>query len=376
MKSIKILYFTIMFCFPLLSFAQVGIGTTNPDASAMLDINSTSSGLLVPRMTQAQRLAIPSPAEGLLVYQTDYTSGFYYHSSTTWVFLPGSNAGGWELTGNSGTDPSVNFVGTSDNVALQFKVNNTPSGIIDPNYYHTAYGYQSFSSYDNDNINNWDDHNTAFGNNSLGSLISGNHNAAFGESTLASMQDGDDDVAIGPYALSNNVDGGDNTAVGAHALEFNEGGNDNTAVGWHALEFNVNGYDNTAMGAMALDGNVNGNVNTVVGAYSMYLNDAGSENTSFGYAAGYQNYGSSNVFLGFQAGYSEPGDNKLYIANSGTNTPLIYGDFLAGKVTVNSVLRVAPQSSAPASPTEGEIYVNSTLHHIYCFLNGAWVQLD
>ena len=53
------------------SFAQVGIGTTTPNASAILDITSTSKGLLPPRMNTIQRNAITSPAEGLVVYNTD-----------------------------------------------------------------------------------------------------------------------------------------------------------------------------------------------------------------------------------------------------------------------------------------------------------------
>lgn len=64
-------------------YAQnVGIGTNTPNASAQLDISSTTKGLLVPRMTQAQRTAISNPAQGLLVYQTDGTTGFYVNRSS------------------------------------------------------------------------------------------------------------------------------------------------------------------------------------------------------------------------------------------------------------------------------------------------------
>lgn len=64
------------------AFAQVGIGTNTPDASAALDVASTNKGLLVPHLTAAQRTAISQPATGLLVYQTDGTPGFYYNNGT------------------------------------------------------------------------------------------------------------------------------------------------------------------------------------------------------------------------------------------------------------------------------------------------------
>lgn len=66
--------------------AQVGIGvpTANIDASAQLEVASTTKGFLAPRMTETQKNAITSPAAGLLVYQTDGTSGFYYYDGTTW----------------------------------------------------------------------------------------------------------------------------------------------------------------------------------------------------------------------------------------------------------------------------------------------------
>lgn len=64
---------------------KVGIGTTSPDASAILDIASTSKGVVFPRMTSAQRTAISSPTTGLIVYQTDSTEGLYIYKSTGWV---------------------------------------------------------------------------------------------------------------------------------------------------------------------------------------------------------------------------------------------------------------------------------------------------
>jgi len=77
--------------FSLATQAQVGIGNTNPDASSVLDITSTSKGLLAPRMTTLQRLAITTPANSLLVYDTDLKSFYYYDlPSTAWVSLNSS----------------------------------------------------------------------------------------------------------------------------------------------------------------------------------------------------------------------------------------------------------------------------------------------
>ncbi|MFV8376296.1 hypothetical protein [Flavobacterium sp. LB1P62] len=62
-------------------FAQVGIGTVTPNASSVLDVSSTTQGMLTPRMTTAQRIAVVSPADGLIVYDTDLKS-FYHYNST------------------------------------------------------------------------------------------------------------------------------------------------------------------------------------------------------------------------------------------------------------------------------------------------------
>lgn len=66
------------------TYAQVGIGTTSPNPSSALDIESTDSGLLIPRMTTAQRTGIATPAEGLQVYDIT-TSSLWYYDGTSWV---------------------------------------------------------------------------------------------------------------------------------------------------------------------------------------------------------------------------------------------------------------------------------------------------
>src|SRR6476661_4011937 len=80
-------------------------------ASAMLDIKTTTKGLLIPRMNSSQRTSISSPATGLLVFDTD-TNTFWYYNGAAWTNLSGA---GWFLTGNSGTNALNNFLGTTDN---------------------------------------------------------------------------------------------------------------------------------------------------------------------------------------------------------------------------------------------------------------------
>jgi len=87
----KWFFFLAAFIFSIATadtFAQngVSIGTGSPaDPSSMLDITSTTKGVLVTRMTSGQRTAIASPANGLLVYQTDAPAGFWYFNGSTWV---------------------------------------------------------------------------------------------------------------------------------------------------------------------------------------------------------------------------------------------------------------------------------------------------
>ena len=78
----------ILLFITLYTTAQVGIGTKIPEPSAMLEVKSNTKGVLISRMTESERTAIKTPATGLLVYQTDGSAGFYYHTGTEWKYLP------------------------------------------------------------------------------------------------------------------------------------------------------------------------------------------------------------------------------------------------------------------------------------------------
>lgn len=99
------------------------------DASSVLDVKSISKGLLTPRMTSAQRSAITSPANGLLVYQTDGTSGFYYYDGSAWTNVVYGIGLQWAISGNSTT--AASFLGTTNSSSLRIRTNNTERMIVD-----------------------------------------------------------------------------------------------------------------------------------------------------------------------------------------------------------------------------------------------------
>jgi hypothetical protein len=138
------------------------------------------------------------------------------------------NTYGWSILGNSGTTAGTNFIGTTDNVDLVFKVNNLESGRIGTN--------------GNDNV-------------SLGygtmTVNSGDTNSAFGYLTLANNSTGDSNTGLGAQALYANTIGLYNTAAGASALSSNTSGDANTALGNLAGAFIITGDYNTCIGRTA-----------------------------------------------------------------------------------------------------------------------------
>jgi len=364
----------------------------------MLDVSSSNKGMLIPRLSRAQKFLIPTPANGLMIYQTDDTIGFWYYEQSKWVpvmrsltFGPGltggyvqgkgsvdikksgitaatygsvnefpivtindygqvtlvakqklidndtlneiqslklsndslylSKGGGvvhfksqWRTTGNSGLNATNNFIGTTDNVALRFRVNNTWYGELNPSNDNLSLGYRankSSSGYSNIavgkdalNSNAGGYYNTAVGWQSMYDNNSGSYNAAIGASALYNNTTGNYNVGIGFEPLSSNTSGSYNVGIGFRSLYTNTSGTYNTGLGIYTLLYNVGGVLNTAAGYYALGANSYGHYNTANGSYAMSANSLGYGNAFMGYASGYYNTtGYYNCGIGYYSGY-------------------------------------------------------------------------
>ena len=122
MKNLKALLFvaTLFALAGSVNAQSVGINSDGsaPNSSALLDVNSTTKGFLTPRMTAAQIALISSPATGLLVYQTDDTTGFYYFNGTNWTLVGTGNSSGTITSIATGTGLSGGPITTSGTLSL------------------------------------------------------------------------------------------------------------------------------------------------------------------------------------------------------------------------------------------------------------------
>ena len=125
MKNNVLLAIAILLCTgSLFSQGNIGINDPSPDPLAVLDIESTTQGVLIPRMTEAQRTAIAATAaqNGLLVYQTDNNAGFWYYNGNSWGKLgeTGGRIVDFAWTSGYGTDPSnaTTFLGPTTVITI------------------------------------------------------------------------------------------------------------------------------------------------------------------------------------------------------------------------------------------------------------------
>jgi hypothetical protein len=172
---------------------------------------------------------------------------------------------------------------------------------------------------------------------------------------------------LGGYAGRYSTTGENNLFAGYRAGTSNTTGYENTFLGYEAGVNNTAGYSNIGIGYQAGGGNATGDNNIYIGNNS---GDGctGGNNTFVGYMTGYSNVsGSGNLFLGYQAGYSETGSNKLYIDNSNTASPLLYGDFAANTLRLNGAFNISGSNSVVSIAATGDTL--ATLENTKALLN-------
>lgn len=362
----------------LLHAQSVGIGTTTPSNSAKLEISSTNTGLLIPRMTTASISAISLPAKGLLVLDTvqdQLMVNMGGPDAPNWQTIVAKS--GWGLTGNNNTNFHQQFIGTTDLVPLRFRVNNFYSGEISPpdrgnvilGYNTGGFGtnlYASSSviiglramaqSFGGRNLvaigdsalfrNNGGQANTAVGSKALSTNGGGNNNTALGFETLLSTSFRDGNTAIGSRVLRSSTTGSYNTGVGTAALLNNTEGFMNTALGSETLYQNVTGSQNVAVGSYALFASGSGSQNVAVGHSSQFWNEDGHYNTAVGFSALNRTTNSQyNTCIGFGAGraFDMGYNNTILGANCDVNAAGLFNVVAIGQavtITASSQARI------------------------------------
>ncbi|MEO1655504.1 MAG: hypothetical protein AAFU64_18315, partial [Bacteroidota bacterium] len=186
--------------------------------------------------------------------------------------------------------------------------------------------------------------NSFYGSGSGRDNTSGFFNSFYGSSSGQSNTTGSGNSFFGLNSGGDNTTGSSNSFFGLNSGQSNTTGADNSFFGQSSGAANRTGIDNSFYGTGSGFFNTTGSSNSFFGRSSGRPNRTGARNTYIGRGAGDSNQdGSDNVFLGYRAGFNERGSQKLYIANSDTVNPLIYGDFSSRKAAINGFLGVGIQ---------------------------------
>jgi len=375
------------------AMAQVAVNADGSTAntSAMLDIKSTSKGMLVPRMLTTQRTAISSPANGLMVFDTDTKSFWFYESSSSaWKEIIGTNNNTVVSDGDGDTKIEVEQTNDEDGIHFStggkeyFSMQNGRLSINNTGY--SVFIGESAGSQDDlsDNANTFvgwksgfsnttGSSNTAIGLRSLRDNTSGDYNVSVGRDALMENETGGSNtavgarsledntegfynVAVGTFSLNNNVDGNDNIAIGYSALQNHKQSGPNIAIGKNAMLNDTSGYDNIAIGSSSLVNNINGNNNTALGSSTLQLSEGADENTAIGYSALALSTGGRNTAVGSKALYNN-GDGNY---NSAMGYKSAYNNTTGGYNT-------SVGDSSLYSNTTG--YLNTAIGHGAMFAN-------
>jgi uncharacterized protein (TIGR02145 family) len=332
--------------------AQVGINTdnSNPDSSAMLDVKSATKGVLIPRMTSAERSNILDPATGLLVYQTNETAGFYYFTGTAWQYLPA--AGSISAIQDSNGDTKVQTEKNPNEDKIRFDVDGNERMVLYDGRLHLSFPLS---------------------------------NTYIGDGAGSANTDGSENLFAGYYSGYSNSIGYFNTFIGAYSGFSNTGGFGNAFAGYSSGSTNSTGFANSFFGHYAGSSNGMGNFNSYFGENTGSSNE-GSGNSLFGAEAGLSlTSGSNNILLGFRAGENlTNGSDNIIIGNdvhapaTNASNKLVIGatDLLSGDLANKRIGIGNPNPDASAildvkSTTKGFLIPRLTVEQIGTLVNPA-----
>jgi hypothetical protein len=347
------------------TFAQENISISDEsshsaDPSAVLDVYSTTKGVLVPRLSSSNIALISNPAEGLLVYNTDVNS-FYFYDGTMWIDLSSSGSSIWSLNSGNGAvylneSYSMVGIGTDDPMSRLSVMAGTGANPDDalfeikdehgePIFRVTSEGVRVFIKDFNKGVSGGfavgkygaakDVPDTAYliitpdstrvyaeetEKGVAGGFAVGKYGAAKGtaenflyltENNYLIGHRAGDSLTTGLYNLFlgyeagiSDMTGGSNIFLGYQSGYSNKSGDANIFIGNEAGTSNVDGSFNTFMGDMAGQSISSGLYNTFIGSQSGQMANAGSYNVFLGHNAGRDhNLGDENVYIGFESGY-------------------------------------------------------------------------
>jgi len=297
---------------------------------------------------------------------------------------------GYSTTGSDNNTFIGNYSGRSNTTGSWNVFTGYDSG------YNNTTGYQNvFTGFRSGRANTTGHDNVFNGHHSGYKNTTGSYNVFTGEGSGYNNTTGFDNVFTGYHSGLNNTTGRQNVFIGRGSGYSNTTGLDNVFTGEESGYHNTTGYDNVFTGRRSGYSNISGKYNVFNGLHSGYFNTVGDKNTFNGFLSGYRNTtGSNNTFngfysglsnktgryntflgvqsgynakdinasvlIGYNSGYNANRNNVLYIDNSATNSPLIYGEFDNNMVKINGELNA---TGAISSVFSG--YMNSDLNTLF-----------
>jgi hypothetical protein len=323
--------------FTIMKNGNIGVGTDAPQSLFDVDGTATMDKAFISDSLQSQYLSMTNGAVDGYVLKSD-ANGHASWTNPTSIFT-----NYWTANGNNIYNANSANIGIGTNNPLD-KLHVSGSMRVEQGRINfTGTGYGTYVGHD-------------AGLNDFWTLQ--NANTFIGELAGTNTNTGAENAVVGAFAFQSNVNGVQNTAMGHSAMQDNISGGYNTGIGYQALNENTTGNSNVALGYYALNHN-NASGNVGIGESSGNDNINGTGNVFLGQSAGHSVLGSSNVMLGHEAGYNETGSNKLYIDNSNTSSPLIYGDFDNNKLVINDSLQSKFLHATLNAEVEGDLNMNN-----------------